>query len=670
MFAYHSVRSSMVLVLGLCWISLNPHHAAAQSLPAPVATEPANGARLIGPYPHFSWQAVPGAQQYRWQMARDERFQSVVGEDTVHAVVRWYVHAAGLSEGAYWWRVRAQRDDGAVGPWSAARSLHVVPAARQFSITPDTPLAEVRRVAEQAAAGPSACLRLAPGQYRWDPGYEGAVFRWQNATDIVVDAAGADIHLLDPSAQAFQLRGCQRLVIRGMRLHHQPTPYAALEVLSVAPDGAWLDARVQAGFAEGRYPRKVNQFFLYAVDPNDFRQKHPSRPGHTYLADNTESLGDGRFRYYPRDDREKGSLRQLRAGDRALACYRRWPLNWMTGCRDVAWVGIVGGCSEGALFMGGDNQDIKFLGLVSRRYDKYFPTAGGWVTGNDRRGPWIEGCTWEGMTDDGPNITGNSFLIDAAPAADEFILSTGPGWQTSAWRAGDEVIFWNPLTGLPLTTTRVVAAATVTEAGPWRGKLRVRVAESPASVNPGRDLHRHTHVYNLSTQNQQLVVRRNTLVGGRRFGFNIKAIGALIEQNRFEGQASSAIYLENEPSGWEGLVNRQVVVQDNTIVGCGFDAFSRRVARACIHVNTWRNNPVMAETEWIGNRELIIRRNTILDCAGIAISVDNAEEVRIAENRIERRPGATGQAIEVLDRTRRIEQRDNLVTEVPQRKEP
>lgn len=620
------------------------------------------------PYPHFEWKPVVASQRYRIQIARDAAFRRLVNEDAVHAVIQWYVTAKALEKNGYFWRVRAEKEDGTAGLWSGPRQLRVVEPAKIFLLTPAMPLAEVRGVAQQAATFSSACIRFQKGKYRWDPGYEGAVFDWSGAHDIVVEGNGAEVSLLDPSAQAFNLRDCSRVVIRGLTLHHEPTPYSALEVLAVAPDGAWLDARVLAGFAEERYPRKVNQFFIYAVQPGNFLKKHPERPGHTYMAwDKTARIGDGRFRFFPRDERERGSLRQLKPRDQALVCYRRWPLNWMTGCRDVTWSKIAGGISEGALFMGGDNQDIKFLGLVSRRHNKYFPTAGGWVTGNDRRGPWIEGCLWEGMTDDGPNITGNSYMLDAVLGPSECVVSTGPGWQTSAWLPGDEIIFWNPLTGAPLLTTRVARSERVCD-GPWKGKQRVSMTDPLPTVSAGRDPHRNTHVYNLSTQNQQLVIRRNQLVGGRRFGFNIKANSALIERNRFDGQASCAVYLENEPSGWEGLVNRNIVVQDNTIIGCGYDVHSRRLQRANIHVNTWRNNPVMAEADWIGNRDILIRRNTILDWEGVAIGVDNAENVTIADNRIGSRHsrafiGGTNVAIKVFGHTRNIVVQDNKITD-------
>jgi hypothetical protein len=620
---------------------------ACAALPPPAMLEPSATAIGISPHPHVAWTDVTGAERYRVQLANSPDFAAPLrADDTVHAVIRWFVFATPLPPATYHVRVRAERDDGTTGDWSAPAALVIAEPARTFHVTPATPLDEVRRLAREAAAGPSARIALAPGHYRWDPGYQQAVFAWTGASNILVDGEGADIALLDPSAQLFHLRDCRGITIRGLRTSHAPTPYSALEVLAVEPAGAWFEARVLDGFAEERYPREVNQFFVYAVATNDFMQKHPARPGHTYLAwDGTKRVASNAFRFHPRSAQEQGSLRQLRPGDRALACYRRWPLNSMSGCRDVAWSGIVGGTSEGALFMGGDNANIKFIGLRCARRGAYFPTAGGWVTGNDRRGPWIENCTWEGLTDDGPNITGNSFLIDAATNGTDFVVSTGPGYQTSTWRAGDEVVFWNPLDGRPLAETHVI------ETSRSGNRIAFRVTDPVPGLAPGRDLRTHTHVYNLSTQNRQLVIRGNRLVGGRRFGFNVKAVDALIDRNRFEGQASCAVYLENEPTGWEGLVCRNIVVQDNTIIGCGYDAHSRHLGRANIHVNLWRPGRGLEETDWRGHAGIVIRRNTLTDWNGIAIGVDNAKGVTIADNVIGRRGPLAGEAVRICDRT-------------------
>lgn len=621
----------------------------AADLAAPVFTEPhGDASRGVSPHPHMAWNGVPEAERYRVQVFGADATAPII-DDTVHAVLRWFVVAPPLPPGDYTARVRAERDDDRAGPWSETLSLAVVEPAVTFDLAPSTPFDEVRRVSREAAAAASARIRLAAGDYRWNPGYQQAVFAWKGARNIVLEGTGAHIVLEDPSSQLFALDGCSTIAIRGAMTSHAPLPYSSLEVVAVDTGGEWFEGRVLAGFAEERYPREVNQFFVYAVAPDDFLRKHPDRPGHTYLAwDKTVRVGDGVFRFFTRDPAERGAMRQLQPGDRALACYRRWPLNLMSRCRDVAWSGLVGGITEGGLFMGGDNTDIKFLGLVCKSHPPCFPAVGGWVTGNDRRGPWIENCVWEGLTDDGPNITGNLFLIDAVHGDREFVVSTGPGYQTPTWRAGDEVLLWDPTTGRPLAETTI---ATTSREG---HRITFSLPDAVSGIEPGRDFRTHTHVYNLSTQNRQLLIRGNLIRGGRRFGFNVKAIDALIDRNRFEGLASCAVYLENEPTGWEGIVNRNVVVQDNVLVGCGSDAASRRWQRAGIHVNTWRPGRGMDETDWIGNKDILVRRNVFEGHAGIGIGIDNADGVIIRGNTFTNPSPLAEDTIRVFDRAKNV----------------
>jgi len=623
--------------------------ALAADLAAPVFAEPLGDAlRSVSPHPHVAWNAVPEAERYRVQIFRAEAPAPII-EDTVHAVLRWFVVAAALEPGDYSARVRAERDDDSAGPWSEMLSLAVVEPAFTFEITPLTPFEEVRRISLAAAASPSARIRLAAGEYKWTPGYQQAVFAWKGAKNIILEGKDAHVVLDDPSSQLIALDGCSTIAIRDVKTSHAPLPYSALEVVAVDPEGEWFEGRVLAGFAEERYPREVNQFFVYAVAPDDFMRKHPDRPGHTYLAwGKTERVGDGVFRFFTREKAERGAMRQLQSGDRALACYRRWPLNLMSRCRDIAWSGLVGGITEGAPFMGGDNTDIKFLGLVCKSHPPYFPAAGGWVTGNDRRGPWIQNCIWEGLTDDGPNITGNLFLIDAVHGDREFVVSTGPAYQTATWRAGDDVLFWDPTTGEPLAETTIASVSREAH------RITFSTKEPVSGIVPGRDFPSHTHVYNLSTQNQQLLIRGNLIRGGRRFGFNVKAIDALIDRNRFEAVASCAIYLENEPTGWEGIVNRNVVVQGNVLIGCGTDAASRRWQRAGIHVNTWRPGRGMDETEWMGNRNILVRRNVFEGHAGVGIGIDNADGVIIHGNTFSNPSSLADGAIRVFGRVRNV----------------
>ncbi len=635
---------------------------------APDLLEPVPESRTVMGHPHACWTAVDGADGYRIQVARDTHFTHPVVDDRVHAVVQWYVPLVRLSPSTYFWRVRAEADSGRWGAWSAIVRCDVIKPKLRLLVPRGASMDYLRSVGQRAAEAESAHIMFERGDHRLDPGYEQPVFQWSDASDIIVDGCGASLHLMDPSSQLADLHRCRRIWFTHYTLSHHPIPYSYGVVLQVEPGGMYFDIDILSGFDGVEYARPVNQMFLYAVNPSDPRRTHPDRPGHVYLQpEATTSLGGKRRRYVVREAAERPAAAQFRPGDRVLVVYRRWPQTWVRQCDDVTFSRIGPGHSEGSLFMGGGNSHMKFLNIRGEGPGP-FPGAVGWVTGNDRQGPWIEGCSWSALSDDGPNITGNCYLIHEVLNSRTFELRTGPAWQDAIWKPGDTLVFWSPTTGLPLGTTTVIASESMSTGG-YGSYQRVQVADGIHGLIPGPDMLRHTHVYNLSTQNRQLVIRRNRITAGRRFGFNIKAMSALIEHNRFSLLSSSPLYFENEPCGWEGLMSRDVVVQDNVMTDCGDSEYSVRWRRANIHFNLWRNEPIQAETPWIAHRRLLIRRNTIIDREGIGIGVDNASDVRIERNvmrdRRKRRflhddPKGNA-AIRVFERTRRVTIERNIL---------
>jgi hypothetical protein len=611
----------------------------AAELPVPCLIAPAVDAKTIIFHSSFSWELTAADDRSVCiQIAADEEFKTILDEDKIHSIVNWYVPAKRLPAGTCWWRVRTETDGGEKGEWSLARSFSVVEPNQTFLISPETSLDEMRRIGEKAASSPSARIQFTPGTYRLKPGFEEAVFDWKGAENIILDGGGSRFIMEEPSAQLWKAEMCRNILIGNFSYEYDPRPHTISTVLDMDSDEGWLDVEIVDGFSGVRYPRTVNQFFCYALDPKDNRRLHPDRPGHIFLdPDKTVKTGENRLRYFVRDRVEFSLLMKMKPGDRIVACFRRWSISYVKQCVDFTLFNIQVSKSESSLFMGGGNEDMKFLNLTSESEKKMYPSPAGWVTGNDRHGPWIEGCSWEALADDGPNITGNLYLIEEKLTANSLLVSTGPYWQNPVWKIGDRLLFWNPQTGEPVQETTLTGVSTSAKEL-VDGSRRIQIADDLyRSVQPGGDMLKNTQVYNLSSQNNGFVARNNKLICGRRFGFNVKAFNALIEKNYFEGLASCAVYIENEPMGWEGIVGRNIVVQDNRMVECGDSVDSARRRRASgVHINLWRiPSPTGSETRWKGHKNILIRRNTMVNWESVGIGVDNATNVRIEDNHFE-----------------------------------
>ena len=614
------------------------HVLASAALPLPEAVQPGDGARTVVFHPSFSWSLPPqDGLSVRIQIARDGQFESLTDSDLIHSVVDWYVPAERLEPGTFWWRIRTEDDDGQTGEWSAPRRFSVVDPEQTFVISAQTSLAEMREIAVQAAREKSALIRFEKGTYRFRPGFEETVFKWAEAGQIVLDGGGSLFIMEEPSAQLWHLENCRNILIGNFSFEYDPRPHTIARVSATDPEQGTLDADMVEGFSEARYPRTVNQMFAYALDPADTRRLHPDRPGHLFLdPEKTVKLGETGIRYVLPHPEEFPLLKQIQAGDLIVVCYRRWPLSYVKCSTDVTLFNITLSKSEAPFFMGGGNTDMKFLNLAAPSEKGLYPSPAGWVTGNDRHGPWIEGCFFEAIADDGPNITGNAYLINRKISRDTLLLQTWPSWQNAVWQKGDRLMFWNPVDGQPLKTA-TIAEVTTDARALKQGKQSVRLSPSVEGLMPGTDLSCSTHVYNLSCQNSGFVARNNRLVCGRRFGFNVKANNTLIEKNDFEGLSSSAVYLENAPTFWEGLTCENVVVQSNVMVNCGNSEDSARRRRASgVHVNLWRYpSHGSYETSWKGHQNILIRRNTIIDWESVGISADNVINIRIRNNSFE-----------------------------------
>src|SRR6478672_6852515 len=101
--------------------------ALARGLAAPRPLSPRNGLR-VQQLPAITWSAVRGAAAYEYQLSGDARFRSIpLGQGRGKGVAQIHNLAASLekqvSDGTYYWRVRALTSKDRTGPWSKVRRI-------------------------------------------------------------------------------------------------------------------------------------------------------------------------------------------------------------------------------------------------------------------------------------------------------------------------------------------------------------------------------------------------------------------------------------------------------------------------------------------------------------------------------------------------------------------
>ena len=101
----------------------------------PVLQSPANGEVTNDTTPTFTWDAVPDAASYQFQLDTNRRFAAPIRDANPGGTS--HTPGAALPDGAYFWRVRAVNADLIAGAWSAPRRVIVdtqppeVPAPKQ-----------------------------------------------------------------------------------------------------------------------------------------------------------------------------------------------------------------------------------------------------------------------------------------------------------------------------------------------------------------------------------------------------------------------------------------------------------------------------------------------------------------------------------------------------------
>jgi hypothetical protein len=141
------------------------------AMTAPVPLDPGNGASFQA-IPPFAWSPVPGADQYQFQVAADQNFNSPVlgqGEGNFTTKNTRATLKKTLPNGHYWWRIRATTKKGEASPWSSPRSFIKAWTAVPSSQTP--------------AAGYPFTFPLAPIGLAWAPVPYAASYMFSLASD-------------------------------------------------------------------------------------------------------------------------------------------------------------------------------------------------------------------------------------------------------------------------------------------------------------------------------------------------------------------------------------------------------------------------------------------------------------------------------------------------------
>jgi len=608
-------------------------------LSAPELTAPEDGGRLICIHPHLDWKEVSGADTYAIELAFDSAFAKKIDTDKLNAVIDWYVIDKALSPGKYFWRVRAVGVDGKAGPWSSVRKFTVFDPDYKIRLKPGISCEELQAAVNKAKENSPARIIFERGTYPFNKGpkdkLDNSVFTLGGASDIIFDFNGSTIVLNDPADFFFRMNNCKRITLRDYEFTRDPDISANGTITAVDKANSSFDLKIAAGFDKHIFPREVNQFFIWRADPDDHKKLHNEGPPAVFLDQSrNQTLGERHHRYYARKGFEHG-IKKLVPGDFIQMEYRRWPFAIPDSIDDLT---ISNGSGSGAILGFNGCTDVKVLNSKYHSEDD-LPSGGGFLLQNNRRGPWIENCFF-GMTgDDCHDFAANAVVVTQVLEPKKIRIE-----RTNSpvhWKSGDELLFFDPRLGQSLGTIKLESITPVT--GDHRA-YELTISKPFDAISPGKDGHKNTQTYNLSVQQGQTVYRNNECQYALRFGLNMRAIRGLVEKNTFYQCGSCAIYMECETSGYEGVVNRHVVIQENTFRDVNFGFSPRDHNRAVVHskiVALEDGNYAGPGAKWMGNRDLLIRNNRFINWHNIGVRISSTDGAVIENNSFESSSGAS-----------------------------
>jgi len=478
--------------------------------------------------------------------------------------------------------------------------------------------------------------------YRIKP--DEVAFLFKGVSNLELDGNGATLIFNNPQAGFVEMEHCNRITVRNFTIDFDPVPFSVGTVQAVNEKDGTFTLAPDPGMPDFDAPHLLQHWgFGVLLDP--------ATPGclkkgsALVVSTNGPSLV------------RKGNLftlglrtpTMIRAftfapGDKYIQFGRPGGHEIVKGeySHELAFLNNTSYATSAGHYILLYADDAKVLGC------KELIRPGRWFGGNadgvhvrsSGVGPWIEGCTIEGIGDDAVAIYSKGIGILEKPSdttlrLDDNFFSLHPG---------SEFLVFDPLTGTPIAEKLTVKSVTDVPKNA-RFPAHKLVEFSPgfpqAVAIGGKEPWQLTQVFDRSIQHQQFMVRRNTIKQVRRFGAIIRAVDGAVEENEITQTSDCAITLHNEPKLWKnGLQSTGVIIQNNSIRDCNFTQSAKNNGTINVllrRIMTTDQGKTWEDTlsSWRGHQNITIRNNSIRQWQQRGISVQCATGVQVVGNSVE-----------------------------------
>ena len=279
------------------------------------------------------------------------------------------------------------------------------------------------------------------------------------AERVILNGNGSEIIIRTPPTGFLAMYACKDVIVRDFVVDWDPPPFAQGFVRAVDREAGTFDFEVEEGYVSMDHPlwqrpnRKGYDSIRWGMlkDPDiPGRMKHDVP--NVYFCDEWAKLGQRTFRMKLRRPEQAVNFD---VGDRYVHVDRNGGgLILCPNCERVTFQRITNFTSPGLDYGGGGTKEIAVLDC------KVLIKPGRWHTSNAdglhfpvaRPGPWIEGCTLEGMADDGANFYSKGAFCTEIISDSRFVLTLH-----ALMEVGARVLVFDPKPGRKLGAAKVVA---------------------------------------------------------------------------------------------------------------------------------------------------------------------------------------------------------------------
>ena len=433
---------------------------------------------------------------------------------------------------------------------------------------------EAAIAAAKATDGPVVIQLQPSASYRVQgSGRQACAIMIKDVDDLTFDGQGATLIITDPTRGGLRTEDCESIVLKNFAIDYDPLPYTVSTVTDINVSDNWFEIAIEEG-----YPSPGLPFFEEAKSQSGLMIV-PLPDGGTRFGpdvispERKEDMGNGIWRIYPKMQfggySDPLGSNRVTVGERFVLCARTYEQALSSiDCTDLLWENITVYASPGLASYPRGNEQHTIRGFhVAIREGRIFSSNADGIHMRGSRGDvLIEGCTFEGMGDDGINVHSSAMAVTDQPAANQAEVRK----HTYSVRVGDRVVAVNSSTAQIIGEAEIVAIEDCQRT--WLLTFD-RDLVLPTTDAEGEETNAHgapiatANLYNLDESASPFVVRDCVFNDFRGRGLLISARDGVVEDNVFRDREGWGIVMHYESSRWaEGPISSDILIRNNTFI--------------------------------------------------------------------------------------------------------